>query len=100
MAGAMMDATYIYIAMGAGISGVLGVLCFLVSRWQAKLRQALPKAASRTHPQCEPFFLLKTGVRQLSPGFYVVQLVFSNKKSLPIDDHHSEPSRHFLEDKN
>jgi hypothetical protein len=95
-----MDAAYIYIAIGAGVLGVLGALCLLVARLLTKVRRAQPGTAAQTSLQCEPFYLLKTAVRQLSPGFYVAQLVYSNKKDLAVNDRTGEPSRHFSEDKN
>lgn len=33
----------------------------------------------------EPFYCLRVNVRQISPHFYIAQMVFSNKKNIPMD---------------
>jgi len=78
-----------------------GFLVFLGAFWLLrKYRIHFSIAPAPSHkPRHEPFYCLRANVRQISPHFYISQMVFSNKKNLPLDIL-GAPSQHSDQERN
>ncbi len=91
-----MKNSYLYLAILLGLTIFL-VLTFVVllfkenkkGRWKGKFSQQL---APR-----EDFYCLKSSLKQISDGFYVAQILFTNKKDCALTAQKETP-RHISEE--
>jgi hypothetical protein len=79
-----MNDPIVYAIILTGFMIFLGIFWILRKRGARSLLASLRSIPLRKQT-CEPFYCLRANVRQISPHFYIAQMVFSNKKNIPMD---------------
>ena len=95
-----MQELYIYGAILLGVMIFLGVFFSLLRKYQIRLHIEPHNSARNPKTRFEVFYCIKAGIKQITPSFFVAQMVFSNKKNVALDTPDNQPSRYFSEDKN
>ncbi len=77
-----------------GLGGIVFAAIFLaLQKYRVRLHITPRLNSSIPERAGEIFYCLRANVRQVAPHFYIAQMVFSNKKNLPLDTL-GAPTRH------